>query len=106
MPGGGHLEVVASLNDTGSLVAFSFPRILSEAVSASDFANTSEIYLATIAPRPAFSTDLKVLSQATSGKEPSATKAVAPDSIAVAQGNNLAFTPREAARQPNGVYAP
>ncbi len=103
-PAAAAAEVVASLNDTGSLVAFSFPRVLSEAVSASDLANNSEIYLATVAPRPAFSTDLKVLSQATSGKEPSTVKAVAPDSIAVALGNNLALTTREAARQPNGSF--
>ena len=37
-------EVVSSLNDDGSLIAFNFPRVLS-GVSNSDFANNSEIYV-------------------------------------------------------------
>ena len=45
-------EVVSSLNFDGSVVAFNFPRILSGAVSDDDLRNNSEIYVASIAPRP------------------------------------------------------
>jgi len=45
-------EVVSSLNFDGSLVAFNFPRIISGAVSDDDLRNNSEIYVASIAPRP------------------------------------------------------
>ena len=51
-PSSATAEVVASLNFDGSLLAFSFPRILSGPVSDDDLRNNSEIYLATIAPRP------------------------------------------------------
>jgi Tol biopolymer transport system component len=36
-------DVVSSLNDTGTLVAFNFPRVLSGAVVFSDYANNTEI---------------------------------------------------------------
>jgi uncharacterized protein (TIGR03437 family) len=44
--------VVSSLSFDGSVVAFNFPRILSGAVSDDDLRNNSEIYVASIAPRP------------------------------------------------------
>jgi Tol biopolymer transport system component len=50
-PAAATAEVVSSLNFDGSLVAFSFPRILSGSVSDDDLRNNSEIYLASIAPR-------------------------------------------------------
>ncbi|HYV82521.1 MAG TPA: lamin tail domain-containing protein [Pyrinomonadaceae bacterium] len=45
-------EVVSSLNFDGSVVAFNFPRIISGPVSDNDLRNNSEIYVASIAPRP------------------------------------------------------
>src|SRR5215218_5076978 len=50
-PSSATAEVISSLNFDGSLVAFSFPRILSGTVSDDDLRNNSEIYLASIAPR-------------------------------------------------------
>ena len=79
-------EVVASLNFDGSLVAFSFPRVLSGAVSDDDLRNHSEIYLATIAPRPIGTAT--VLNAAAQGNEPEPMR-IAPGSIAKIRGNAL-----------------
>ncbi|HKP71817.1 MAG TPA: Ig-like domain-containing protein, partial [Pyrinomonadaceae bacterium] len=97
-------EVISSLNDDGSRVAFNFPRVLSETVSDTDFANNSEIYLATLAARPAFSTNLRVLHGATFGKEPSSLKALAPNQIAIATGTNLALAARQAKPLAGGSF--
>jgi len=83
-------EVVSSLNDDGSLIAFNYPRVLS-GVSNVDFSGNSEIYVTETPPRPAFGS-LTVFNGASFGNEPSTTEAVAPDSIAVARGNVLANT--------------
>jgi Tol biopolymer transport system component len=80
------LEVVTSLCDDGSIVAFNFPRLLSGPVANPDFVNNSEIYVTGTAPRPPFGT-LTVLNRASFGHEPSSVKAVAPESIAVALGS-------------------
>src|SRR6185503_6818171 len=84
-------EVVSSLNDDGTLIAFNFSRLLSGPVSLDVFENNSEIYLNGTLPRPA-SGSLTILNGASFGHEPSSTKAVAPDSIAVARGSVLAFS--------------
>ncbi|MGI9065958.1 MAG: lamin tail domain-containing protein, partial [Pyrinomonadaceae bacterium] len=94
-------EVVSSLNDDGSLIAFNFPRVLS-GVSNSDFANSSEIYVTGTPSRPAFGT-LTVLNGASFGNEPSTTEAVAPDSIAVARGSVLANTTERSQPSANGT---
>ncbi|PYS79692.1 MAG: hypothetical protein DMF70_12580, partial [Acidobacteria bacterium] len=96
-------EVVSSLNDDGSIVAFNFPRALSGVVT-SGFENKSEIYETGTAVRPAFGALTAILSGASFGNEPSAIKAVAPDSIAVARGSNLANTTRQSQRLPNGTF--
>lgn len=96
-------EVVSSLNDDGSLVAFSFPRVLTDPGVASDFADNSEIYLATLAPRPQFG-NLAVFNGASFGNEPATDEAIAPSSIAVARGNALAHTTIEARRQLDGTF--
>jgi uncharacterized protein (TIGR03437 family) len=100
---GATADVVSSMNDDGSLIAFSFPRLLSGAVSNEIFANDSEIYLSETPPRPA-SGSVTVLNRASFGHEPSATKAVSPDSIAVALGGALAFTTEQSQRQPDGTF--
>jgi uncharacterized protein (TIGR03437 family) len=96
-------EVVSSMNDNGSIVAFNFPRLLSGTVSQEIFANNSEIYLSETPPRPA-SGNITVLNRASLGHEPSTTKAVAPDSIAVALGASLAFTTQQAQPQTDGAF--
>ncbi|HEY3027675.1 MAG TPA: Calx-beta domain-containing protein [Pyrinomonadaceae bacterium] len=96
-------EVVSSLNDDGSLVAFNFPRVLSGPVADSDFSNNSEIYLTGTAARPAFGS-LAIFNGASFGHEPSSTKAVASDSIAVARGSALANTTEQSRRLPDGTF--
>jgi disulfide oxidoreductase YuzD len=95
-------EVVSSLSDDGSVVAFNFPRSLSGAVT-SGLENNSEIYVTGTAARPTVGT-LTVLNYASFGNEPSTTKAIAPDSIAVALGGALAFTEERAEKQPDGSF--
>ncbi|HBB89084.1 MAG TPA: hypothetical protein DC047_15875 [Blastocatellia bacterium] len=96
-------DVVSSLSDDGSVIAFNFPRVLSGALTNNDFANNSEIYITGTPARPPFGT-LTVLNGASFGHEPSSTKAVAPDSIAVALGNNLANTTQQTQRQADGSF--
>src|SRR5688572_21610182 len=89
-PSGATAEVVASLNFDGSLVAFNFPRVLSGPVVDEDFENNSEIYVASLAARPAFGTGT-VLNAAALG-EPAEPIRIAPGSIASFRGSLLAFT--------------
>jgi uncharacterized repeat protein (TIGR01451 family) len=96
-------DVVSSLNDDGSIVAFSFSRVLSAAITNSDLANDSEIYLSTTQPRPSFGA-LTILNGASLGNEPATTQAVAPDSIAVARGGLLANSTQQAQRLANGAF--
>src|SRR5205807_6435749 len=53
-PSSATADVVSSLNNDGSIVAFNFPRVLSGAVANSDSANNSEIYVTAVSARPAF----------------------------------------------------
>lgn len=101
---GATAEVVSAMNDDGSVVAFNFPRLLSGPVSQETFGNDSEIYISDTPPRPA-SGNITVLNRASLGHEPSTTKAVAPDSIAVALGGALAFTTQQAQPQADGTFA-
>jgi hypothetical protein len=95
-------EVVSSLNDDGSIVAFNFPRVLSGAVT-SGLENNSEIYVTATAARPTVGA-LTVLNGASFGNEPSTTKAIAPNSIAVALGGALSFTTVQAQKQADGSF--
>jgi uncharacterized protein (TIGR03437 family) len=88
-PSSATAEVVSSLNFDGSIIAFNFPRVLSGAVADDDLRNNSEIYLASIAPRPEFGV-ATVLNAAARGREPERTK-IAPGSIATVRGTALAF---------------
>ncbi len=96
------IEVVSSLSDDGAVVAFNFPRVLSDPVANADFANNTEIYVTGTAPRPAFG-QLTVFNGASFANEPATTEAVAPDSIAVARGGALAFR-SEQSQPTNGVF--
>jgi hypothetical protein len=102
-PSSATADVVSSLNDDGSVVAFNFPRVLSGAVANSELANDSEIYLTGTPARPPFGT-LTVLNGASFGNEPSTAKAVAPDSIAVAIGGALANSTQQPQKLPNGTF--
>ncbi|MGB8507375.1 MAG: lamin tail domain-containing protein [Pyrinomonadaceae bacterium] len=97
-------EIVSSLNDDGSLVAFNFPRVLTEPNTPPEFANDCEIYLATAPARVAIENGLKIFNAATLGKSPAPPDTVAPDSIAIATGARLALTNTEAQRLPDGTF--
>jgi uncharacterized repeat protein (TIGR01451 family) len=103
-PSSATAEVVSSLSDDGSVVAFNFPRVLSGAVTNSGTENNSEIYAIAPPARPANGTLTAVLNAASFGHEPSTTKAVAPNSIALAQGTNLANTTTQSQRQADGNF--
>jgi len=92
-------EVVSSLNDDGSVVAFNFPRSLSGAVT-SGLENNCEIYVTGTATRPTTGS-LTILNEASFGHEPSTTKAIAPDSNAVALGGALSFNTQQAPKENN-----
>ena len=94
-PAAATAEVVSSLNDDGSIAAFSFPRLLSGPVSSNDLANNSEIYITTLEPRPAFGT-LTVFNGASHGNESGPEQTIAPDSIAIARGSALAARSEQA----------
>ncbi len=96
-------EVVSSLNDDGSIVAFNFPRALSGAVTAG-LENKSEIYATGTGARPSSGTLTSILNQASLGHEPSSVKAVAPNSIAAAFGSALANTTQQSQPQPDGTF--
>jgi uncharacterized protein (TIGR03437 family) len=100
---GATADVVSSLSDDGSVIAFNFPRLLSGPVSKDIFDNNSEIYVTGTTPRPAAAT-LTILNRASFGHEPATTKAVASDSIAVALGGPLAFRTEQGQRQPDGSF--
>ncbi len=101
-PSSATAEVVSSLNYDGSLVAFSFPRVLSGSVASSDTANNSEIYLATIASRPAFGA-ATVLNGAAKGNEPAVIKSIAPGSITSIRGTSLASKSEQAKLTDDGA---
>src|SRR6185312_2032360 len=64
----------------------------------------SEIYAITIGARGTRGELDAILNGASFGHEPSDVKAIAPDSIAVAQGSNLANTTVQSQRLPNGTF--
>jgi Tol biopolymer transport system component len=95
-------EVVSSLNDDGSIVAFNFPRSLSS-THTTGLENNSEIYVTGTASRPTTGS-LTVLNYASFGNEPSTTKTIAPESLAVALGDALSFTTERAQKQTDGSF--
>jgi uncharacterized protein (TIGR03437 family) len=101
---GATVDVVSSMNDDGSVIAFNYPRLLSGTVSKEVFENNSEIYVSGTPPRPAAGT-LTILNRASFGHEPASIKAVAPDSLAAALGTALSFTTQQAQRQSDGTFA-
>jgi uncharacterized protein (TIGR03437 family) len=97
-------EVVASLDDAGSLVAFNFPRVLAISVSSEEFANDSEIFIATLAARAPFSSDLKFRHGAIPNRDLAAGQSLAPGQIAIARGANLALATAQSQRLADGAF--
>jgi len=87
-PSSATADVISSLNFDGSLVAFSFPRVLSGAVSDDDLRNNSEIYLASVAPRAIGAAT--IINAAARGNEPQPTH-IALGSVAHIRGSKLAL---------------
>ena len=87
-PSSATAEVISSLNFDGSVVAFSFPRILSGVVSDDDLRNNNEIYLASIAPRAIGAAT--IVNAAARGNEPQPSH-IAPGSVAHIRGSKLAL---------------
>ncbi|HKZ00615.1 MAG TPA: lamin tail domain-containing protein, partial [Pyrinomonadaceae bacterium] len=88
-PASATAEVVSSFNDDGSLVAFNFPRVLSEVTSSNEAANNCEIFVAFVPPRPAFA-PLSVLNAASMGNEPGPLATMPRGGIILGKGNALA----------------
>jgi ribosomal protein L35AE/L33A len=103
-PSSATAEVVSSLNDDGSIVAFNFPRVLSGVVTNGGTENNSEIYAIAPPARPANGNLTAILNDASLGHEPSTNKAFAPDSIAAAQGANLASATTQSQRLADGTF--
>lgn len=83
-------EVVASMNFDGNLVAFSFPRVLTETLTDVDLANNSEIYLASVKPRAKFGEAQIFNAASADSMSDDEVKIVAPDSIISLRGTSLA----------------
>ncbi len=101
-PSAASAEVVSSLNDDGSVIAFNFPRVFT-GVSNDDFSNNSEIYVTETPARPAFGA-LAVMNGASFGHEPSSNKAVAPASVAAAFGSALANRTEQSHQLSDGTF--
>ena len=95
-------EVVSSLDDAGSLVAFNFPRVLADPAVEDEFANTSEIFVARLDARPPFASDLTILHAASLSHAPD--KSLAPGQIAIARGKNLALAAARALPAPDKSF--
>ncbi|MDT7542925.1 MAG: large repetitive protein [Acidobacteriota bacterium] len=103
-PASATAEVVSSLNDDGSLVAFNFPRVLAGAATADEFSNNSEIFLASLAPREPFSANLRLRHGATPDLTLISGKTLASGQIAIALGVNLALDSAQTQRLADGSF--
>ncbi|HZI17144.1 MAG TPA: lamin tail domain-containing protein [Pyrinomonadaceae bacterium] len=89
-------EVVASLDDEGTTLAFNFPRLLADEDARPEFAANSEIFVAALAPRAAFRADATPYNGARLNVP---ARELAPGSIAVVTGTNLALESAAAERR-------
>jgi uncharacterized protein (TIGR03437 family) len=94
-------EVVTSLDDEGATLVFNFPRLLVEPDAPPEFAPNSEIFIAALAPRAAFKTDATLFNGA---RLDAPAVVLAPGSVAVVTGTNLALGPSAAHRQTSGAF--
>ena len=102
-PGAATAEVVSALDDLGTLVAFNFPRVLSERDAPEPFENDSEIYLASLPPRTNSDTGLQLFNAAVPERTPTS-GSLAPGSLAIIKGKNLALSAAEASRLAGGEF--
>ena len=101
-PAAATAQVTASLNFDGSSVAFSFPRVLSGTVADDDLRNNSEIYFASIPPRPI---GVATVSNAAARGNELDPSRIAPGSIASLKGNALSVTAEGTTVTVNGQSA-
>jgi uncharacterized protein (TIGR03437 family) len=94
-PANANAEVVASLNDDGAIIAFNFSRSLTAPATEAAFALNSEIYLATLPSRPPPATNLIIRNAASLDNAAPPLNVIAPNSIAVARGSNLALATQQ-----------
>ncbi len=87
-PSAATAEVVSSLSDDGSLVAFNFPRVVVEPDVEPDYANNSELFLASLPSRLPFG-PLTTLNGASLGNE-AVPPPLARGGIVIARGFSLA----------------
>ena len=87
---GSAVEVISSLNDDGTRVAFNFPRAFVLEAANTEFASNSEIFVAELPAPAAAATDLSIFNAAALERGEPPVNTVAPDSIAVARGSRLA----------------
>ncbi|MDQ3907160.1 MAG: Ig-like domain-containing protein, partial [Acidobacteriota bacterium] len=78
--------------------------VLAGAVSGEEFANNSEIFLAPLAPRAPFSSDLKLRHGATPDLALAANRPLAAGQIAIARGTNLAVDSAQPQRLADGSF--
>ncbi|HEY0172381.1 MAG TPA: hypothetical protein VGB98_15270, partial [Pyrinomonadaceae bacterium] len=102
-PAAATAEVVSALDDAGALVAFNFPRVLSERDAPEEFANDSEIYLADAPTRADSEAGLQLFNAAAPERTPAA-NALAPESLAVVKGRNLSLSSAHASRLADGGF--
>ncbi len=102
-PAAATAEVVSALDDAGALVAFNFPRVLSERDAPEEYVNDSEIYLAHAPTRAAFDTGAQLFNAAVPERTPTA-NALAPDSMAIIKGRNLSLSSAHASRLAGGDF--
>jgi len=88
-PSAATAEVVSSLSDDGSVIAFNFPRVLVEPGVEPGRANNSELFLASLPSRPPFG-PLTTLNGASLGNEPASPAPFARGGIVIARGFSLA----------------
>jgi uncharacterized protein (TIGR03437 family) len=100
----GTSEAVASLDDEGARVAFSFPRVLADADAPEEFADDPELFVADLDPRPAFATGLRFFNAAALDKSTQPADSVAADSVVVVHGANLAPIASKASRLSDGSF--
>ena len=102
-PAGATGEVVSSLDDEGTLVAFSFPRVLADRDVDETFANNPEIFLAELPRRAPSGGGLQIFSAAVPGKAPPA-GALAGGSMAILTGRNLSLSSEAAVRRADNSF--
>jgi uncharacterized protein (TIGR03437 family) len=94
-------EVITALDDDGATLVFNYPRLLVEPDAPPESASNSEIFIAQLAPRTPFKTDARIFNGA---RLDAPAGSLAPGSVGVVMGTNLALAPLSAQRQANDAF--